>query len=419
MPRRGLQPGENNIANSTAKDHGKTPNKRGHTWSLQWYANINGVTKRHFTKVVDANKAEVYAAAVRRFNELMAMSALPGDGNWDKHKNMSAFVTTVCIPEVEANDYAKPLRPNSIIRYKYVLKLYAEQTKQLSIEEAVVPDTLQTCFKNIARNVGNATARQAAKVVSKYVMDILVRKQIISHNPLRPLTIEVTVRETNNSSYSKPKDGLMLLPNERQKVVDYLLEMDPAAPARKRWSSEVMTAKCACLIDMTLLQASTGLRISEVRHLTCNDVKDVNGRLTVTVTEEVSKTHRARTVPVFDKRVADRIRTRSRSASKTSSGLIFPRPSTDTMWCRRSAQKGLRSLYDKLADELGIPVLREVSTHVWRRTLNSEWADLGVSDARRAAYFGHSEEMNRSAYTDFLDLDELEVQVKDRMGGNE
>jgi integrase len=117
----------------------------------------------------------------------------------------------------------------------------------------------------------------------------------------------------------------------------------------------------------------------------------------------------------MDKRVATRIRRRLRAARKTESGLIFPRPSSDTPWDPRGAQKAVRALYDEMADALGIPLLREVSTHVWRATLNSEWSDLGVSAERRAAYFGHTPEVNRQSYTDLVDLSELEARVSGSM----
>lgn len=412
MPRQGLQIGQNNISTSTAKDRGKTPGKRGHTWNLQWFANVDGQTRRHSTTVTNATRADCYARAQRSFEELMRQARLPGDGTWSQQSRMGEFVDRVCIPEVEQNDYARPLRPNSIARYRRCLELYASQARRMPIASATIPDSLQRHFKAIASTCGNATAKQAAKVVAKYVMDVLVRKRVIEHNPLRPLTIEVTVRESQDAPRKKPQGGQALLPEDRRRVVDYLLEADPAQPARKRWSAETMTAKRACVIDMALLQATCGLRIGEVRQLTRRHVCDEGGRLTITVTEDISKTHRGRTIPVLDDRVAERMRRRVRDAQAAKSGLIFPRPTTDSMWDASGAQKASRELYDELARSLDLPLLKEVSTHVWRTTLNSEWADLGVSAERRAAYFGHSPEMNRQSYTDLVDLSELERQVR-------
>lgn len=415
MPRKGLQIGQNNISTSTAKDHGKTPGKRGHTWSLQWFANTDGQTRRHMTKVTNATRADCYAKASQHFAKLMEEARLPGDGVWTQQKHMGEFIKQVCIPELEANEYARPLRPRSIDSYKRCLNHYVEQTKRMPISTAIVPDTLQTCFKAIAKSSGNPTAKQCAKVVSKYVMDVLVRKRIIEHNPLRPRTFEVTVREDSEAPRKKPAGKQALLPEDRRRVVDYLLNLDPAQLSCKRWSAEVMTAKRACVIDMALLQATCGLRIGEARQLTHRHLHDTGDRITITVTEDISKTHRGRVIPVLDERVAERMRERLRAAERSKSGLIFPRPYSGTMWDASGANKACRKFYDELSDTLEIPLLKEVLTHVWRTTLNSEWSDYGVSDERRSAYFGHSPEMNRQRYTDLVDLSVLEEQVKSHM----
>ena len=70
-----------------------------------------------------------------------------------------------------------------------------------------------------------------------------------------------------------------------------------------------------------------------------------------------------------------------------------------------------------MADELGISLLREVSSHVWRATLNTEWRDRGVLPEVRAAYFGHSPETNLQYYTDHVDVSKLVALVTGSGGG--
>ncbi|WP_248922085.1 tyrosine-type recombinase/integrase [Olsenella intestinalis] len=412
MPRKGLQPGQNNISNCTAHDHGKTPGKRGHTWSLQWHANVDGVTKRHMTKVTDATRAEVYAAANRRFAELMALSRLPGDGTWDQFKPMDAFVRDVCIPTVRENNYGRKLRDRTVDAYVRCLTRYAEQVEGLRIADAIVPASLERCFKSIAVSSGNPTAKQTAKVVSRYVMGLLVKNRVIEFNPMRQYSVETTVDEVRDVDVA---DERTLLPAERKRVVEHLLSLDPSSPARKRWTAEQMTAKRSNVIDMTLVQATCGLRISEVRQLTRASVKDDGRRLTLTVSPSASKTHKGRVVPVMDLRVADRIIERLNRLPGDPDTLLFPSPVSNTVWDARNVSKAMRSFYDELSEDLGIPLLARVSTHVWRRVLNSEWANLGVPVERRAAYFGQSSEVNTRYYTDLVDLDPLEALVKDRM----
>ncbi|MEE6148092.1 hypothetical protein VXJ25_08880 [Olsenella sp. YH-ols2223] len=85
-----------------------------------------------------------------------------------------------------------------------------------------------------------------------------------------------------------------------------------------------------------------------------------------------------------------------RSPRRSSSGLLRP----ERPWDRSYAHKTLRLLYDMMADELNIPRVRDVATHSWRATLNSEWMERGVPVESRHEFFGHSEEENLNSYTD-------------------
>lgn len=73
----------------------------------------------------------------------------------------------------------------------------------------------------------------------------------------------------------------------------------------------------------------------------------------------------------------------------------------------------MKALYRDVADALDIPLLREVSSHVWRATLNTEWMQRGVPDALRAAFLGHGEDVNRSSYTDTGNTEALVRMLRD------
>lgn len=421
MPRRRLESGQDNIAstnpNKTERTveytlkNGTVRTSKRVEWTMQWYINIDGTVTKHFTRHKGGTANDCRQQAREHADKLRKLAKLPGDGRWTLYSAMDEFVETVCAPAVSDNDYDRPLRPKTQARYLRCLKLFRAQIGATRIIDAVVPAKLSETFKAIATAHGNPSAKQAAKVVSKYVMDVAVAKQVISHNPLRPLTISVTVAENKVRPHRgdhKPKGGQALSPAERARVVDYLLALDPTSPARKRWTAEQQTAKRACLIDITLTQATCGLRIAETRRLTRADVSEHDGLMWLTVTEEVSKTHRGREVPVIDERVAERLRGRlAHIVRPAASAPVFPAPVTGKVWERGNCQKAVRAFYDELADTLGIPQLHDVATHTWRATLNSEWADLGISAERRAAYFGHSVEVNRARYTDLTDVSEI------------
>lgn len=243
--------------------------------------------------------------------------------------------------------------------------------------------------------------------MSKYVLEPLVRDEVITHNPLRSFK----PRLPEHRGTSKAVGGQALAPDERERVIGYLLSIDPndvEPPKRGRYTVKDRRSLRRSVVEITLLQAATGLRISEARLLTRGNMGEEGGVLSVTVTAEVSKTHRGRTIPVTDERVADRMRRRMEEAGDDAEALLFPAPAASgSVWDLNNAEHAIKKLYRELADELDIPLLREVSTHVWRATLNTEWMQRGIPEVIRSAYFGHSPEVNRNYYTDTTNVSVL------------
>lgn len=414
MGRPALGIGQNTIANCTPKDLGRTPGKRGHSWYMQWQANVDGETKRHTTRIHDATRQQVYDQAYRQYDKLVEAARLPGDGAWTRDSRMADFVRKVAIPKVQANEYAKKLRHRSIESYVHRLELFAQAVGRKTIASAVVPSTIEKTLKSIAAKNGNPTAKYVRKCINKYLMNELVRRQIIEHNPLRSFSVEATVAkedEEPQEEYVPPSNA------ERKRVVEHLLTMDCSAPARKRWSAEQQTAKRTTLCEMTLLQATYGFRIGEIRHMRLRDVQVVDGVTCIVVPKEVSKTDKSRVVPLVDPRVAERIERRVERLSGGPEGdraLLFASPVAGKLWEAGNCNRSLKKFYQELAAERGIKALDYPGklTHIWRTALNREWTGLGISDAWRSAYLGHGEEVNREYYTDFSDVSELARQLR-------
>lgn len=120
------------------------------------------------------------------------------------------------------------------------------------------------------------------------------------------------------------------------------------------------------------------------------------------VTEDISKTHKARRVPVLDVRVAERILARQNAAPSRSAHVIGSPANELIAWDRDNCQKAATRLYMELGESLGIELLKTARTHVWRATLNSLLLDQ-VPEVIRAAFFGHDIAVNRGAYTDLAD----------------
>ena len=66
----------------------------------------------------------------------------------------------------------------------------------------------------------------------------------------------------------------------------------------------------------------------------------------------------------------------------------------------------------EIGRECKIPLLSEVSTHVWRATLNTMAMSKGVPAEIRAAWFGHGEGVNVTSYTDTTDTTPLVKAMK-------
>lgn len=66
--------------------------------------------------------------------------------------------------------------------------------------------------------------------------------------------------------------------------------------------------------------------------------------------------------------------------------------------------KACAALYKDVGKTLKEPVVSNMRSHSWRTTLNNRAIAQGVSSDIRAAFFGHDQSVNRSAYTDLQDV---------------
>lgn len=336
---------------------------------------------------------EIRAAAHKKLNELLNdRSTLAG---WSPSSRMDDFIREKIVGEY-FDTYLRA--ENTKITYRrLMLNEYCPCIKGQTIRAACSWGNIEDALQRIA-NEHAPTAKQVAKVLRAHVFPQLVRYRLIERNELA--CNKLLLREPPKSLRSQTRTSLTL--DERRRVIEYLLNADTHAHARGGITDEEATAARAKCIDATLLQAYTGLRIGEVRGLTGQDVKiqrldDGEGRVFVIVRPEVSKTQKGRVVAITDNEVGVRIAQRAVDAQD---GYLFP-SGNGTQWDRSNAQKALRRLYDELADELDVPLLRELSTHVWRATLNTIYAGEGMSDALRAKFFGHTEDANARYYMDF------------------
>lgn len=308
-------------------------------------------------------------------------------------------------------------------QYRRLLRLLRKQLAGHSISSAWHFDVLVGALNAIAAENGAEAARQSRSVIGKYIGQPLKRHRLVDRNPLAEASLDFS-RYAPEADPTVPKrGGRALSADEQDRVVAHLLSLDPAegvaVKARGRWGYEVRMAKRRNAIDLTLLQASSGLRISEALQITSELLEvDDAGVMHVNVTPEIAKTGVARRAPVADPRITEHL---LRRLAKMSAGEYFiSAPADATKRWPTSGSSGATSpvadLYKQLAADLGISLLEHSRSHVWRTTLSSRYEEAGVPREHYAAILGHDEQTNARSYTDRTDTTALVEAYRSRHG---
>ena len=406
-----LAPGENTIDRSALR----LINGRYYlTWSI---ALPDGRKLRRTNQA--RTKGEVRRRARAKAAEILASGI---GASWKHGDSIAKYIAEVSRPSIESAQ----LRDESKRRYKLALRLllgecssehaHAHSLKKHTIGSGIRFRVLENCLKEIARLHGTESAHQARSVLSKYVLDELVRDEAIDSSPIAGKRIDL--RKQRNSAAAK--GGRALSADEWAAVIDHLLALDPEegieAPKQGRWTFDDRVAVRRNTIDLTLLQSTTGLRVGEAIALTWNDIDvDDQGQVYVTVSDAVSKTHRGRRAPVLNERVAEHILKRRNRASSDDEYVIGSPALPARKWDQRQRGKALEALFIELAQKLDIELLLTARSHVWRATLNTLLLDL-VPEVQRAAFFGHNAATNRGHYTDFTDTSTMLSAAKSLIG---
>ena len=382
-------------------------------WLLDWSVRLldgQMVNKRSQA----ATRGEVKRRAKATAKELLTT----GGGAWKTSSKLSEYLELVSRPAIEKAQ----LRPNSQTRYLLALNQIAgacaahshsSSLQKHSLGSGMNFRVLENCLQEIAKLHGSESARQARSVLSKYVIQQLNRDGVLAGNPLAGMSIDLKIDARPHVS---TRGGQALKRSEYNSVLDYLLGLDPAdgqiKPSRGRWSLEDRIAVRRNIADLTLLQATTGLRVSEANAITWKHIETSgDGTLHVLVTEDISKTHKARRVPILDERVADRLLERQNAARALDHYVIGSPADPSMIWDRDNCRKVAAAFYGELARSLDIELLNTARTHVWRATLNSILLDQ-VPEVIRAAFFGHDVAVNRAAYTDLADTSGMVTAAK-------
>lgn len=391
-----LAPGEDSIDRVVDALPARGPHEAKFSVRL-WDGTLRRVTVRAQTK------GQFRRIAREKRDTLLASTST----QWTKGKLITDFISQVSRPAVEQ----ARLRPNTLQRYKLALSQLEKRFAGIAIGDAVRFRTLERVLQDIAATHGAESGRQARTVLSKYTLDQLLREGLIDHNPLRGVSIDLgTVKKS-----SKPASNRALTDAQYDAIVDHLIDRDvtvPMPPGTDRRHTSIK--KHDLTVALTLLQAGTGLRISEALALTKSDVTITDTAVSVTVRPDVSKTHRGRSVPILDTRIEEYWRDRLAGIRHTDP--IIPAPGDkSSRWRTDNAVKSAAALYKDVGAVLNDPAIAEMRSHAWRTVLNNRAIARGVRAEVRAAFFGHTEDMNRTSYTDLTDISSMAAAL--RTGG--
>lgn len=386
MARAKLQPGEHTIkqVKATTFRKGKAIRWRGRDYT----------GRVHDKRTQGRDAGECRARALRQWEKILAESAaVTSSSSWTLDDSITGFIDEVVIPAVEGAD----TKPRTQARYLEVLHLYRHYTENRSMRSLTTAAAIKAIIKTIADKHGAESARQARSVVSAYVIQQQIEYGLLDRNPIHGVSMPFTRAKKEHVAIPTVEEWKTLL--------RFILhEEDASAPMPGQDSPQAKKlsarARHARVMELTVLQMATGLRISEALTLTWENVEiDADGTAWITVTAELAKTGKARKVPVLVPEVSAAL-----AKAHMGTGLVIPAPTdANKAWERGGATKAVRHYYTGLADTQGFEFLRENRSHVWRKVLTTAMAGI-LPPHLISAYFGHTPEVSGASYTDAVSV---------------
>lgn len=429
MSRKPLEPGESSIGTATPTRVETTKNGRTVTsWRLKWRYRphpdpatpdvampVRVLTTRANSRQEVVAKAKVRHAQLNDEHEqrVIAYKRQRAGVVWSKKDSLPQFITEVTAARIADATKTPKISERTRKRYLTCTKYLAEAFDGKAIEDITDENlrpiaTVIDAIESIAPAHGRENARQCRNVLSGYVVSDLQIEGLMSAltNPFSKKN-GLRFNYGDHKASNKPSGGIALSERHYDAVLAYLLGDNAESYARttNRGGTpvEATIQRRQAVVDLTLLQATTGIRVNEACQLRCSDLlDDANGNLVVVVRKEISKgglSHgRRRDVAVLNDAVADHLRTRLRSRRPTDFFISTP-TDPQRQWDFGNRNKAIRALYREMSSELGIESLHtDFRSHGWRTTLNMIYYDT-IPDDQRATWFGHSVDVNHANYT--------------------
>lgn len=384
-----IEPGHTSIDRAT-------PRKTKTGYQLDWSVRLHDgriIQRRSKAKT----KGEVRARARRKADELLSTTST----EWTPRTPMNVYIEKVTRPKIEESSQLKDLSKR---RYLASLNLVASELKGYSVFDAMQFRVLERTLQAIARTHPGSVS-SARTILSTYIADALVRDGVISGNPIRGARLDIRAQGKAGEG------GRRTLTNgEYDAVVQHLLARDVSGPLiepKKGGARQSTMNAHARITRLTLLQAVTGLRISEANRLRWKHVEDDGENVIINATRDIVKgrqgKEKGRYIPILRADVTDYLRQHREDDER----YVVGSPTTTAKpWDATNADDKVPELYRQIADETGVTILVDLRSHSWRATLHGVYAD--VMDARtRADIFGHTEQVADEYYNDRANVEAL------------
>lgn len=361
-------------------------NEERGVWMLTWRVRDHD-GKLHTKRVQGKTKGLARRRAREKCDEILAVGV---GGAWKPSDKCEDYIDKVVIPAIQNSGASA----RTIYDYTRSIKHMRAKTKGMPLSAMRKPKTVIRLYEEVAESNGKEAARQMRSVAQNYMFREMILEGLLDANPTKGLAIpKLAVKRRDKYTPTTEEWWAML-----QWVLDDDLEQPMPGKDSPQSKKKSAIARHRRVAELTLLQMATGLRITEALTLRWEHVTiKQDGGVWVTVLPELSKTKKGRTVPVLVPKVAEALK-RTR-AEKRPGDYVIPQPTSDKPWDRSNASAGIRDYYDGIAKVSDLDFASEISSHAWRRTLNTMTAGYLPAHVR-ASYFGHTEEMNARAYTD-------------------
>lgn len=384
-----IEPGHTSIDRAT-------PRKTGTGYQLDWSVRLHdGRIMQRRSK--GKTKGEVRARARKKAEEMLATTST----TWTPRTPMNVYIEQVTRPKIEESTDLKELSKQ---RYLASLNLVTAELKGYSVYDAMQFRVLEQTLQAVARTHPGSVS-SARTVLSTYIADALVRDGVIAGNPIRGARLNIQTQGKAGENGRRT-----LTSSEHELVIKHLLTRDISGPLvepKKGGARQSTINAHARITRLTLLQAVTGLRISEANRLRWEHVEDRGESVIINATRDIVKgrkgKEKGRYIPILRDDVADYLRQHREDDER----YVVGSPTTTAKpWDATNADDKVPELYKQIADETGAAILADLRSHSWRATLHGVYAD--VMDARtRADIFGHTEQIADEYYNDRANVEAL------------